>query len=94
MRTYIWGSGRTRGGHIEPYSWPRPSLELALCRSSAFGLLDPFSFPSCTIVLSVHGLGVVPFVHDGAGPLGQLGALITFRPEGIWWIDGLWPGIC
>jgi len=54
----------------------------------------PLLLPYGIIVLLVRGLGPVPFVHDGSGSFSRRGARFAFRPEGIWWIDGLWPAIC
>jgi hypothetical protein len=61
---------------------------------SELWLLDPFSFPCRIIVYLVCGLGPVPFVHDESGSWSHLERFLAFRLEGIWWIDGPWPGIC
>src|SRR5271154_5602415 len=89
MRTYIWGSGPSRQRHYGARASVVALSESALCRASR-----PLLLPYGIIVLLVRGLGPVPFVHDGSGSFSRRGARFAFRPEGIWWIDGLWPAIC
>jgi hypothetical protein len=74
MRTYIWGSGRTRGRHQGAQL-----LAPALPGVGFVSELDPRVprpplLPFCTIVFSVRGLGLVSFVCGGAGSKSQPGS--------------------
>lgn len=72
-------------------TWERRPL--ASCQGLFSVFMDPFAL-LCTIVISVLGLGLVPFVHGRAGSLSQVGACFTFCTVGVWWIDSLWPIFC